>query len=182
MNRMVRIANCIKRDFVEVLPVTVFFLIGLNLIAFSKHLVLAEQGIVYEGIATATFGALVIAKIVLVADKLPIMRFGNGRPLYQTILLRAVFYSLCVLVFRLLEMFIGHWLEQGDLGGGFDTARAEFIWDHMIFLQLWTLVLFLVYLSVVELLEIVGEGSRAKGLFFRRSHSDAVNKQAASDR
>ena len=113
MGHLVKIASHVRREFLTVLPVTLFFVAGLNLIAYSKHLVLAEQGIVYEGIATATFGALVIAKIVLVVDKLPFMQLGRGRPLYQPILFRTVFYTLCVLAFRLLEMLIGHW----DRGG-----------------------------------------------------------------
>jgi hypothetical protein len=39
----------------------------------------------------------------------------------------------------------------------------------MAFLQLWTFILFLVYLTVVELLDVVGDGSWVRGLFFKRS-------------
>ena len=173
MGILAKAAGFVKRDFLAILPVTIFFLIGLNLIAISKHLVLAERGIVYEGTITATFGALLIAKIVLVVNKLPIMRFYRGCPLYQTILYRAVVYSMCVLAFRLLEMLIGHWIKEGDLSAGLDSAHAAFIWHHMTFLQLWTLILFLVYLTVVELLDAYGEGSLKKVFFTRPPSSHA---------
>ena len=171
MHWLARVARYVRHEFLEVLPVTIFFMIGLNLIAYSKHLVLAEQGIAYEGIATATFGALVIAKIVLVVDKLFVTRWLRTRPIYQTIIYRAIFYSICVLVFRLLEMLVGHWLNEGNVQNGVDAARAAFIWHHMTFLQLWTFILFLIYLTVVELLDEFGGDSRLRVLLSRRDQS-----------
>ncbi|MEO1222627.1 MAG: hypothetical protein AAFX92_00235 [Pseudomonadota bacterium] len=169
MHRLVKIGRFVKRGFLKILPITVFFIVGLNLIAVSKHLVLAEPGVVYEGLATATLGALLIAKIVVVVDKLPIMRFFGGRPLYQTILLRAIFYSLCVFAFRWVEMLIGHWIEAGDFSAGLGSAQTMLLWNHVVFLQIWTIVLFLVYLTVTELLDAVGDESRLQTLFLRRS-------------
>jgi hypothetical protein len=177
MGHLAKAARYVKHELLEILPVTLFFLIGLNLIAYSKHLVLAEQGIAYEGIATATFGALVIAKIVLVVDKLSVTRWFRSRPIYQTILYRAVFYSVCVLVFRLVEMLVGHWIHEGDLGNGVDAARASFVWHHMTFLQLWTFILFLVYLTVEELLDEFGGDRRLKVFLSRRERS----KRASTD-
>jgi len=175
MDRLVKAARFVKHELLEILPVTLFFMVGLNLIAFSKHLVLAEQGIAYEGIATATFGALVIAKVVLVVDKLSVTRWFRTRPIYQTIIYRAVFYSVCVLVFRLLEMLVGHWIHEGDLDQGLDAARAAFVWHHMTFLQLWTFVLFLVYLTVEELLIEFGGDRQLRVFLSRRKRSKRVS-------
>ncbi len=178
MHWLAKVVRCVGHEFLEVLPVTIFFMIGLNLIAYSKHLLLAEQGIAYEGIATATFGALVIAKIVLVVDKLSVTKWFRSRPIYQTIIYRAIFYPICVLVVRLLEMLVGHWLNEGNLNDGVDAARAAFIWHHMTFLQLWTFILFLIYLTVVELLDEFGGGSRLRVLLSRREQP----KPATADR
>ncbi len=70
-----KVAQVVKGEALEILPVKIFFLIGFNLIAFARHLVLAEEGVVYDGIMVATVGALIIAKVVLVADKLPYVAF-----------------------------------------------------------------------------------------------------------
>ena len=150
-----------KREFLELLPVVIFLLIGFNLIAFTKHLMLAEAGIVYDGMGKATFGALVVAKAVLVADLLPTMQRYRGRPLYRPILHRTVLYTVCVILFQALEMLVSNAIHQGGLIGGLQAARAEFVWAHFSYIQIWVFVLFLVYVTAVELRnEIGGEALR----------------------
>lgn len=167
MDLLTKAARLMKREFVEILPVTVFFLIALHLIAFSKHLVLAEEGIVYDGMVAATVGALVIAKVVLVADKLTIMRLYRGRPLYRPILYRTVLYTLCVLAVRGLEMLVRNAIHKGGLMSGLEAARAEFVWAHFTFVQVWVFVLFLVYVTAVELCDELGMHALRQALFFR---------------
>ena len=167
MGRMAKVAQVIRREFVEILPVTIFFLISFQLIAFTKHLVLAREGIVYEGFIAATVGSLVIAKVVLVVDKLPIMRLYRGRPLYRPILYRTFFYGLCVLVVRLLEILVRNWIQKGDFVSGMEAARAEVVWAQFAFVQIWIFVLFLVYVTWVELRDEFGIGAVRKALFSR---------------
>ena len=57
----------------HVLPPTIFFFVGFNLILWTKHLILKEHGIEFSGFLTATFAALLIGKAVLVTDNLPFM-------------------------------------------------------------------------------------------------------------
>ncbi len=83
MNAVAKAAGWVKGELLDILPVMIFFLIGLHLIVFTKHLVLREQGIVYDGFWAATIGALLVAKVVLVVDKVPFMRRYSGRPLYR---------------------------------------------------------------------------------------------------
>lgn len=166
MGRLATTGQWVKREFLELLPVVIFFMIGFNLIAFTKHLVLAQAGIVYEGLATATVGALVVAKVVLVANLLPTMQRYRGRPLYRPILYRTVLYSLCVLVFQLLEMLVGNAIHQGGLIGGLEAAQAEFVWAHFTYIQIWVFVLFLVYVTSVELSDEIGKDALRTVLFF----------------
>jgi hypothetical protein len=67
----------------HVLPPTIFFFVGLNLILWTKQLTLKEHGINFSGFVTATFAALLIGKAVLVTDNLPFMRRFDGAPLIQ---------------------------------------------------------------------------------------------------
>jgi hypothetical protein len=43
-----------------VLPPTIFFFIGFNLILWTKHLILKEYGIDFSGLVTATLAALLV--------------------------------------------------------------------------------------------------------------------------
>jgi len=162
-----KVAQVVKREVLEILPVTIFFLIGFNLIAFTKHLVLAEEGVVYDGIIVATVGALIIAKVVLVVDKLPILRFFRGRPLYRPILFRATFYTLCVLLVRLLEPLIRNTIHQGSLAGGIEAGRAEIVWQEFAFVQVWIFVLFVVYVAFVEVHTELGREPLTRIMFWR---------------
>ena len=53
------------------LPPTIFFLVGFNLILWTKRLILQEHGIEFSGFFTALVAALLIEKAGLVTDNLP---------------------------------------------------------------------------------------------------------------
>jgi len=65
----------------HVLPPTIFFFVGFNLILWTKRLILEEHGVEFSGFLTATLAALLVGKAVLVTDKLPFMRRFEGAPL-----------------------------------------------------------------------------------------------------
>ena len=90
----------------HVLPPTIFFFVGFNLILWTKRLILEEHGVEFSGFLTATLAALLVGKAVLVTDKLPFMRRFDGAPLIQPILFKSAIYWLCVLIVRLAEMLI----------------------------------------------------------------------------
>ena len=58
----------------HVLPPTIFFFVGFNLILWTKRLILEEHGVEFSGFLTATLAALLVGKAVLVTDKIPFMR------------------------------------------------------------------------------------------------------------
>lgn len=168
MNAVAKAAGWVKGELLDILPVTIFFLIGLHLIVFTKHLVLREQGIVYDGFWAATIGALLVAKVVLVVDKVPFMRRYSGRPLYRPILYRATVYTVAVFAVRLLEVLMREMFQTGGLASGFAAARQEVDWAQFTFVQVWVFVLFLVFVTFVELDNQLPEGGLSKLLFSRR--------------
>src|SRR5678815_2402998 len=87
----------------HVLPPTIFFFFGFNLILFTRWMTLQEYGIPFTNFFTASLAALLVGKAVLVVDNLPFMRRFDGAPLIQPILFKSTIYWLCVFVFRLAE-------------------------------------------------------------------------------
>jgi hypothetical protein len=67
----------------HVLPPTIFFFVGFNLILWTKRQILEEQGIEFSGFLTATLAALLVGKAVLVTDNLPFMHRFDGSPMIQ---------------------------------------------------------------------------------------------------
>jgi len=154
------------------LPPTIFFFIGFNLILWTKRLILEEHGIDFSGFFTATVAALLVGKAVLVTDSLPFMRRFEGAPLIQPILFKSAIYWLCVLIVRLAEG-LGHFLAGGGVIALFPAYFVDrFSWPRFLSIQLWLMVLFLVYVTVHELNELFGNGELFR-LFFRWRSSEA---------
>src|SRR6516165_8683225 len=90
----------------HVLPPTIFFFVGFNLILWTKRLVLEEHGIDFSGFFTATLAALLVGKAVLATDHLPFMRRFDGAPMIQPIIFKTAIYWLCILIARLAEELV----------------------------------------------------------------------------
>ena len=156
----------------HVLPPTIFFFVGFNLILWTKRLVLEEHGIDFSGFFTATLAALLVGKAVLATDHLPFMRRFDGAPMIQPIIFKTAIYWLCILIVRLAEELV-HFLANGRTVTGFPTYLIESLsWSRFLSIQIWLMVLFLVYVTVHELNTLFGDGELYR-LFFRWRSSEA---------
>lgn len=169
--RWARIGSVLLHEFREMLPPTIFFFFGFNLILFSKRLFLADYLIEFSGFMLATTSALIVGKTVLVANMIPFLRRFDHAPLIQPILFKTVVYTLLVFVVRLLEAFVHYLIQEGVVGdGGFlRELLGSFRWDHFIAVQMWIFVLFLVYVTASEINDRIGDGELFKIMFTRRS-------------
>jgi len=156
----------------HVLPPTIFFFVGFNLILWTKRLVLEEHGIDFSGFFTATLAALLVGKAVLATDHLPFMRRFDGAPIIQPIIFKTAIYWLCILIVRLAEELV-QFLANGRTVTDFPTYLIESLsWSRFLSIQIWLMVLFLVYVTVHELNTLFGDGELYR-LFFRWRSSEA---------
>jgi hypothetical protein len=149
----------VLHEFREMLPPTIFFFIGFNLIVLTTNLILADYNAQFSSFMLNTAAALVVGKAVLVANAMRSIRHYDRAPLIRPILFKTAFYWAIVFVARLLEHFIKFWLvEHHPLGSFAPHMIATFSWDHFIAIQLWIFVLFLIYVTATELNHLFGEG------------------------
>jgi len=113
-----KLRQTLLHEFRLVLPPTIYFFLGFNLILFTKRMILAEHLIQFSGFLLATTAALIVGKTVLVADKLPFLRRFDYAPLAQPILFKTIVYTLLVFVVRLLEAVAHYAFQGGAVGGG----------------------------------------------------------------
>ena len=170
--RLARLGHILVHEFYEILPPTIFFFVGFNLILFTKRLILEDYLIQFAGFAIATASALIVGKSVLVANALPFIKRFDYAPLAQPILFKTVVYTFFVAIARLLEAFVRYVLEGGAVGHGafIREQLGKFSWDHFIAIQMWIFVLFLVYTTATELSDLFGDGELRK-IFFSRPSS-----------
>jgi len=153
-------------------PPTIFFFVGFNLILWTKRMILEEHGIDFSGFFTATVAALLVGKAVLVTDNLPFMGRYDGAPMIRPILFKSAIYWLCVLLVRLAEALL-HFLADGGAIADFPSFLVErFSWSRFLSIQIWLMVLFLIYVTIHELNRLFGDGELYR-LFFRWHSSEA---------
>jgi hypothetical protein len=159
VGRARRAGAFVLREFREMLPPTIFFFIGFNLIVLTTNLLLADYDAQFSSFMLTTAAALVVGKAVLVANAMRSIRHYDRAPLIRPILFKTGFYWAVVFVARLLEHFIKFWLvEHHPLGSFVPHMIATFSWDRFIAIQLWIFVLFLIYVTATELNHLFGEG------------------------
>ena len=82
---------------------TLFFAAWFAVLIFLKWLILAEYSIEFTDVSIVLIGALIVAKVVLILDNVPIDTWTRTRPALAHILLRTILYGLGILVVLLLE-------------------------------------------------------------------------------
>jgi hypothetical protein len=164
---MNKIVGRLKEEFFEVLPPTIFFFFAFNILALTRALMLKQYGIEFTTAAGATVGALVVGKVVLVADKLPLINRFPEKPLMYNVVWKTVIYVVCALLVRAIEHLLPFLFEYGSFGRAIRHLMGEVVWPHFWAVQIWLLVLFLAYCSLRELIRAVGR-QEVIDMFFRQ--------------
>jgi hypothetical protein len=103
-----------------VLWTTAYFAAWFAVLIVLKELILEEYQIEFRGLSMALVGALVVAKVVLVLEHVPLGRWALRRPALVEVILRTLFYALGAFVVLLLEKAF----EARHESGGFGPALA----------------------------------------------------------
>src|SRR6516164_6902657 len=165
-------------EFLEMLPPTIFFFIGFNLILLTTNLILADYVVAFGSFMLATAAALVVGKSVLVANAMALLRRYDRAPLIQPILFKTVVYWAVVFVARLLEHFIRFWLvEHNPVSEFLPHMISTFSWHRFAPIQIWILVLFLIYVTATELNHLFGHGELRRIFFTHRSSELQLNRR-----
>jgi hypothetical protein len=157
------------KEFKEMIPPTLFFAVGFNVIVLTTQLILDDYFAQFASFLVTTGSALVVGKAVLLANALPFLRRFDRAPLIQPIMFKTGIYFAVVFVVRFLEKMIEYWFGGGTLAGIPEYVAEHFSWHRFAAVQIWIFILFLVYVIATELNTLFGDGELAKILFTRRS-------------
>ena len=111
---------------------TLYFGCWLAVLLLVKELVLAEYQIKYSDMSIALIGALVLSKVVLLLERVPLGVWVHRQPAWVDVLLRTTFYTFGVLVVMLLEKG----LDGRHQYGGF-TASLRSVFQHADIYHVW---------------------------------------------
>lgn len=136
----------------------IYFCCWLAALIVIKELVLAEYEIKFSGLSKALIGAVVLSKVVIVLEHVPLGAWVRARPAWVEVMLRTALYAFGVFVVLLLEKaFEG----RHEYGGFVSSLRALF--QHTDIYHVYTNVIvisgaLLVYNALDVVRSYLGEG------------------------
>jgi hypothetical protein len=152
---MHKFGTVVMRELREMLPAMLFFLAAFHLIDATRAAILRNYHMTAETTMVATVSALIVAKAILIADKLPIARRFSSRAVYNVVW-RAVLFTAVALLFRDLEELIPVWLKHGSVADTVREKAAGSSWLHFGILHVWLFTLVLLYCIGEVLVDFIG--------------------------
>ena len=152
----------------KMIPPTIFFAVGFCLILLTTNLLLSDYHAQFSSYLLAITGALIIGKAVLVADALPFFRRLDAAPLIWPVLFKSGIYFSGGRDCSLPGKIIGFLVHDGTIDSLPDYVATHFTWERFFAIQIWILVLFIIYTFTSELNSLFGNGELARILFIWR--------------
>jgi hypothetical protein len=154
----------VVKEVREALPALLLFLFLFHMVALTKTVALGGHGITALRATTATVGALVVAKAILLVEALAISRLFAStlvvRVVWKTLLFGAV-----ALLFLLVEDVIELASKHGGLAAATKVMFRDISWPFFWVSALWVLGGLLLYSLAAELARAVDPAKR-RALFF----------------
>jgi hypothetical protein len=120
------------KEMREVAVLTLCFFIWFGVLILLRRLYLAEYEIQFRGLSLALVGALVVAKVVLVLEHVPLGQWVRQHAAAIDVILRTLLYTLGVFVAILLERGFEARHEHGGFG-----AAVVWVFQHRDFHHVW---------------------------------------------
>lgn len=165
---MNKVTSRIIKELRNVLPAFVFFLIMFYILLITKMLTLRQYGITPHGSAVAIIGALIVAKAIFIADKIPWLNLYPKKPLVWNVVLKTIVFGMITFVFLFIEELLHHAHKYGGFSAGYEHLKADIIWPALLVREIWLTVLLIFYCAAIELVRIIGF-DRVKEIFFGKS-------------
>ncbi len=133
------ITQKLKHEIVAVVWLTFYFGCWLGVLSLLKYLLLAEYKIEFSGFSLALIGALVLAKVVLVLEYIPLGPWVRDRPVWVDVVLRTTLYVFGLFIVLLLEKAFDGRHEYDSFSASlialFQHADMNHVWLNIICLS-----------------------------------------------
>lgn len=155
----------VKHEILSLIPPTLFFFFAIGLLVLTKRLMLQQYGTPLSDLAAVVGGALIVGKVVLIADALPLINKFPERPLIYNIVWKTIIYVLAAFLVRLAEHIVPPIIKYGSFREALTRLADEIVWPHFLVIFLWLSVLLFVYCALRELIRVIGRDQVVR-LFF----------------
>lgn len=158
----------------EMLPPTIFFFVVFHVVAFARALIVEEYDVSLSSTVTATIGAIIVGKAILIANNLPLLHWFRETRLVINVIWRTLIYVMLVILFQFLEELIPLVSRYGTI-----LTTVEHLFEEINWQRFWaTHIIFVVFLVFYNLATAVIDTFGRDELInaFFGTKSDKINK------
>jgi hypothetical protein len=172
------VGGWIRKEFIAIWPVFLFFLVGFLLLISLIKLALAQFSIEVTVLSNAVIGALVAAKAALVLDETPLARSLERNRRIVAVAVKVLFYGVTSLLLGCVERFLEALHKVHNSGGALRYLIEHATRYRILAWALGISIVFALYFTFVEINERMGEGELWRLFFESRETADDLSRSS----
>lgn len=169
--------NILIREFINLGIINLYLASSFSILVTLNSLALAKYGIDGFNYGITIMGALVLGKVILLSEKLPIVERYEHKPLIISVGYKSVLFTLIALFFNSVEHLIVGLFQQESLERILMELQNQVSQIDLFYQILCLLIVFVPFFTMRELNKILGKGTLFNLFFTRRSFKE---EEAAS--
>ncbi|SKB15601.1 conserved membrane hypothetical protein [Planktothrix sp. PCC 11201] len=169
--------NILIREFINLGIINLYLASSFSILVTLNSLALVKYGIDGFNYGITIMGALVLGKVILLSEKLPIVERYEHKPLIISVGYKSVLFTLIALFFNSVEHLIVGLFQQESLERILIELQNQVSQIDLFYQILCLLIVFIPFFTMRELNKILGKGTLFNLFFTRR---DFKVEEAAS--
>jgi len=162
-----RILRELKAYWANVLYIALFF----SIFTDYRRLILAHYDITYKEYGISVIKALVLAKVILVAEHLHLGKGFEDKPLVIPTLNKSFLFTICVAILSIIEAIVRRLLKADGFTNVQDMFLKCFSYEWFAGM-LVAFAAFIPFFAIRELDRVLGKGKIAKLFFQKRTENE----------
>lgn len=156
----------LKKELIRLIPALIYFLITFNIIHYASGLML-EKGHQhsYFSYLSVNIFAILVAKVIMIADILPILNAFPKKPLAYNIIWKFIIYMVLILLLWILDTFVHNFYVSDNYMAAIDIIKIDVFSPIFFACYLWLGLVFLGYLTFSEITRALGRDKIMKMFF-----------------
>jgi hypothetical protein len=168
----------VLHGIVEYWLIVLYMAVLFAVFTIYRRLILAHYQVSYEAYGISVIKAMILGKVVLVAEELRLGRGLEDKPLMVPTLYKSFLFTICVALFGVVETMIRSLIHGRGLTGAVEELVGQYTYEWLAE-ALVVFFTFIPFFAVRELNRVLGEGKISR-LFFRRGEAAESDVHSAS--
>ncbi|WP_263367309.1 hypothetical protein [Edaphobacter bradus] len=158
------------QEFKDYLIISLYLAFFFCALVAYTNLLMSKYDVTPLNYTFGIFNALVIGKVICVGEMVNVAKHAEARPVYQSVLIKAVIFSLLVLAFHFVEEFVKRVIR----GEPYGTVWHHLNPDQLIARSIIIFSTFIPLFAFMELRRVMGE-EEFYALFVKRADNPGLS-------